>query len=349
MDALPCLAREIDRGFLLPQDLIKHCYQAAFGGSHICADIARAKDCFFREFDAVTPSAEEPVTLLAGGHSARLSLAAWKAAGLPAPWLWRIFRLSAAMPQPGEALFFSLLEDADRLARQSGIEHWADALHAYRADGIHAPSHSETYRLHHRPSYRVISTRFLPLLPLLHALALLPTQEGVRVIAIDGRAASGKSTAAALLAPVLEAGVVHMDDFFLPPTLRTAERLATPGGNVEHERFAAEVLPQLRRAEGFSYRRFDCRSMALAEDRFVPAAPYRIVEGAYSHHPTFGDYADVRLFSDISPQQQRLRILERNGEAQLAVFLSRWIPMEEQYFAACSIRERADLLLRSDE
>ena len=45
----------------------------------------------------------------------------------------------------------------------------------------------------------------------------LNIEEGrVKVIAIDGRCASGKTTLARELAERLGAGVIHMDDFFLP-------------------------------------------------------------------------------------------------------------------------------------
>ena len=71
-------------------------------------------------------------------------------------------------------------------------------------------------------------------------------KDGVSVIALDGRAAAGKSTLAAALAETLQAAVIHMDDFFLPPALRTPQRLDRPGGNIHYERFAEEVLPRLR-------------------------------------------------------------------------------------------------------
>lgn len=75
---------------------------------------------------------------------------------------------------------------------------------------------------------------------------------GCGVIAMDGRAAAGKTTLAEELAVTLGGAVVHMDDFFLPGELRTPERLAAPGGNVHAERFVEEVLPYLRRGEAFA-------------------------------------------------------------------------------------------------
>ena len=41
------------------------------------------------------------------------------------------------------------------------------------------------------------------------------------VLAIDGGAASGKTTLAALISEKYAAAVVHMDDFFLPPARKT--------------------------------------------------------------------------------------------------------------------------------
>ncbi|MDD4849674.1 MAG: uridine kinase [Gemmiger sp.] len=183
------------------------------------------------------------------------------------------------------------------------------------------------------------------LAPVLGSLPTPPADGRARIIALEGRAAAGKTTLAAALAEALAAyggaGVVHMDDFFLPAELRTPERLAEPGGNVDYARFAREILPCLRGTAPFCYRRFDCGSMALGEARTVAAGRWRIVEGAYSAHPYFGPYADLLLFADVDPATQQARILQRNGPAQAAQFASRWIPLEEAYFSATGLPGRA--------
>lgn len=177
-------------------------------------------------------------------------------------------------------------------------------------------------------------------------LQALECQPGkVKTVSIDGRCAAGKTTLAGALASVTGGGVIHMDDFFLPSGLRTAARLEEPGGNVHYERFAEEVLPALESGGPFSYRRFDCGSMQPGEVRKVPEGALRIVEGAYSCHPRFSDYMSVRVFCDVPPAEQRRRILERNGEAALNVFLEKWIPMEERYLTTYRIRERADIVM----
>ena len=62
------------------------------------------------------------------------------------------------------------------------------------------------------------------------------------ILAIDGCSASGKTTLAQRLAERFSGDVVHMDDFFLPLSLRTPERLAEPGGNVHYERFLEQIV-----------------------------------------------------------------------------------------------------------
>lgn len=172
-------------------------------------------------------------------------------------------------------------------------------------------------------------------------------QSGNVIIAIDGRCASGKTTLAAELAKCLGAGVVHMDDFFLPMELRTVERLREPGGNVHYERFLTEVVPYLNGGEAFSYRKFDCSRMELGQAVFVPASRFTIVEGAYSCHPILKDYMSLKVFMDVDSEVQLERIRKRNGREKLTVFQERWIPMEEAYFSAFGIVQAADIVLKS--
>lgn len=131
-----------------------------------------------------------------------------------------------------------------------------------------AVHHSTIYRQQECPSYRIIDSRLMRLLPLLQRIAA--EEKRPLVIAIDGRAASGKTIAAEQLRFILGGSAIHMDDFFLPVSLRTAERFAEPGGNVHYERFCEEVLPKLARGEHFAYRMFNYgkAGVSMATERF---------------------------------------------------------------------------------
>jgi len=169
------------------------------------------------------------------------------------------------------------------------------------------------------------------------------------IIAIDGRAASGKTTLARNLAQIIfedRPCIIGMDDFFLPPELRTGERLSQPGGNIHYERFAEEVLPDIRSGQGFEYRKFDCSRMEYNGFITIPSHPWRIIEGVYSCHPVLGDYMDMRVFMDVEPSEQQARIKLRNSLKIAADYFEKWIPMEETYFETYKIREAADAVIR---
>ena len=165
------------------------------------------------------------------------------------------------------------------------------------------------------------------------------------VIAIDGRCAAGKTTLAAALQRETGCPVLHLDHFFLRPEQRTPQRLAQPGGNVDWERFLAEVLLPLEKGRPFSYRPYDCHTQSLAEPVSVLPAPLVVVEGSYSCHPALWEHYGLHVFLTISPAEQLRRIRQRNGEEGLAAFRERWIPLEEAYFQAFSLPGRCELCL----
>ena len=165
---------------------------------------------------------------------------------------------------------------------------------------------------------------------------LLQEKEYV-LIAIDGKCTSGKTTLAAELESIYDCNVFHMDDFFLRPEQRTAQRYEEVGGNVDYERFREEVLLPLQSARAFSYRPFDCKTLTLSGPVSVSPKALNIIEGSYSLHPYFGDPYDLKVLLTVDPQIQRQRILKRPVFLQEA-FFTKWIPLENRYFDALSER-----------
>lgn len=326
-----------------PRDVLKLCYQAAFGAEHLLQDAEKAKAYLQKEYDEVT-AADIPLYEPVSADIVRVNLAAWKYHGIPALWLFRMMAYSAAEILGGEPLFRELLEKAESIVPFPA--EWKAYTEEYLKGDLSPVHHSEAYREKEQPSYRIIGSHFVRIFPILQKAAEVLKKKEICVIAIDGRAASGKTTLAGRLQSVLGADVIEMDDFFLPPALRTAERLAEAGGNVHYERFREEVLPFLSRKEPFVYRVFSCSVMDFDGEAAIGTAPVRIVEGSYSHHPLFGNYADVKVFSTVDAEEQMARILKRNGEQMAEMFRTRWIPMEEAYFAAFDIAEKADIIMK---
>lgn len=181
---------------------------------------------------------------------------------------------------------------------------------------------------------------FLPLFEKLDALL----EKGEVCLAIEGGSAGGKTTLAEQLAERYDCNIFHMDDFFLQPFQRTAERLAEAGGNVDRERFFEEVLRPVSEGKSVAYRRYDCKTATLLPPTMIAPKKLTVVEGAYSMHPALAAYYDLSVFLEIEPEVQRQRILKRNGAEQAMRFFEEWIPMERHYFEKTAAKERCDLL-----
>ena len=164
------------------------------------------------------------------------------------------------------------------------------------------------------------------------------------VIAIDGNCTAGKTTLASILEKEYDCNIFHMDDFFLRPQQRTAERYAQPGGNVDYERFREEVLLPLKSGNGLSYRPFACKTFTLSDSVQVMPKQLNIVEGTYCQHPYFGDVYDLKLFLSVAPELQRERVFQRPQHVQ-GRFFTDWIPMEKLYFEFYQISAKADIRL----
>ncbi|MBR4896271.1 MAG: uridine kinase, partial [Clostridia bacterium] len=119
------------------------------------------------------------------------------------------------------------------------------------------------------------------------------------------------------------------------------ERYAEPGGTIHYERLRAEVIEHLGEPS-LTYGIFSHAVMDIVGHITLHSAPVTVIEGAYASHPALGDYMNVRCFMETSPDEQRRRILARNGPERLRLFEERWIPYEIRYEAAFGIRARAD-------
>ncbi len=165
-----------------------------------------------------------------------------------------------------------------------------------------------------------------------------------RVIAIDGPCASGKTTLAMDLKKRTDFSLICMDDFFLPLEMRTPLRFKEKGGNIHYERFIEEVIKPLSKKEEFIYRRYSCASFSYSGSVYIPSDGLIVVEGSYALHPSFSKYWDMSVFLTVDSPEQ-IRRLEIRSPDKLDMFISRWIPLENEYFSAYAVSERATYIL----
>lgn len=346
--------RMMETPFMEPVDAVKLAYQSEFGCGHLLAPEAECAQRIAREIAEMTADREAPVFLPIGGGLCRMNLHAPSVRALNPLTLARMMAVTAQQARGTAEGFEQRLDELRALCREGAtplsLEALDQYLEGYKKEGYPPVSHSEKYRAAYAPAYRVLLRGYGEAVPIVTAIQQRLAQSGRVILALDGDCGGGKTTLAALVAPLFQATVIPMDDFFLPENLRIAERLAQPGGNVHFERFQTEVLERLSHETPFAYARYDCQTGTMVPQTVSPA-PVILIEGSYSHHPAFQQEYEklgvMRIFVAVEEQEQLSRLENRNP-ALLSRFQREWIPLEKTYFQAYHIREKAEIVLISE-
>lgn len=327
-----------------PTDAVKLLYQNAFGCGHFVsseeASLAALKREWHDNYDDV--NATTFVEDIGNGYC-RLHLCRELFDKFSVDTVNRLFVMSSRLPQREVSQFINNLAVLQSLVKSGvfsfGYEELVQYLKVYEAAGYKPVSHSETYRNLYNPHYRVVSKDILNYSGLFDKVFELNESVGA-VIAIDGMCGSGKSGLAALIGNIFDCNIIHMDDFFLPFSQRTPERMSETGGNIDYERFVNDVINHLN-DNSFCYKKYDCSSGKFFDETLVNKKPLTVVEGSYSMHPYFGKYYDLAVFLTLDTDLQKSRILARSGEGMLKRFISEWIPMENTYFCKTDTASKA--------
>ena len=144
---------------MTPQDAVKLLYQSAFGPGHLIADQGYALRRLEQEL-ADTPACDGHLLEDIGGGFARLHLGAAKGQNLPVSAIFDRFSAAATAKNGGKPAFeagLSLLESLAACGKAPfSPAQLAEYLSAYRREGCPMVSHSEVYRQHYHPAYRVV-------------------------------------------------------------------------------------------------------------------------------------------------------------------------------------------------
>jgi uridine kinase len=332
-----------------PRDAVKLLYQNEFGGGHLVKDEESSLRYLRAEHAGLTPRTTLELAEDIGNGHVRLNLCAVDVSRVPLECVNKIF-VASSQQRPGDLESFVEKLGTLQEAVRGGLFNFSEEeltayLNGYKDIGYPAVSHSEEYRRAYGPAYRVIDARYIKLLPAIEKINRLLDLKKPIVVAIEGNAASGKTTSANLLASIYDANVIHMDHFFLPKHLCTPERAREIGGNIHYERFIDEVVRGIASGAPFTYRVFDCEMQDYSAAKEIVPKPLTFIEGVYSLHPLYKEIYDLRLFVGVTPSEQKQRILERNGEELYQMFAKRWIPMENEYFAHFAIRAECDMII----
>ncbi len=326
-------------------DYVKLAYQCEFGCGHLLIDREAAYQHLLDEWNQVSTDGLEPLTVDIGGGYARLNLAAAKRCMTP-ELVFSMLEKSVAASGSREG-FERKIRNISRAAAMGILPCNGDEVVAYAMSlGEDLPTHSARYRHLYGANYRVITAEMATVAPICMLLSDAGRKAERINVAIEGRAASGKTTVAGLLAELFDGYVISMDDYFLPNDRKTKERLAMPGGNVDAERLKNEIMKE-RYADRLVHARFDCHKQILLPPVTEARKQFLFVEGVYSLRPDLRDFFDVKLLLETDRESQRLRILERGGEELLHRYATEWLPLEEVYLEATQPALVADLKINT--
>ena len=330
-------------------DVVKLLYQSEFAGGHLIKNDAESFARLEQESLTAQPcpafsGAFEDI----GGGLCRAHIAQIKAHGIGMQTLHRLFAATAhavrGSTESFEQKLGAFFADCTAGALPFSAEDLKNYTDKQQALGWPPVSHSAAYREAYAPAYRIVKADYCRYIKAFADIDSLLSKKPFVTVAIDGPSGAGKSTLASLFHEVYRCSVLHMDDFFLPNSRKTPERLAEPGGNIDHERFLQEVLEPLKTRKPFSYRVYSCKEDRLFAPVQLHTSPLCIVEGVYSLHPMLSPNYDYKIFIDADRETQSARILERSGQELHSRFVQEWIPLEDKYFAAFEIKKQCDMV-----
>lgn len=331
------------------KDAVKLIYQNEFGCGHLIKDEASSLTHLVEELDTrKNQNDNESLFTDIGNSFVRLNLNVLKNCDITPITVNKLFVLTSKRHKGNLEAFKAKLKLIYELPFNIGkIQKF---MTDYQNAGYPMISHSDVYRNNYYPSYRVIDKKYTNLFDMFNMIDLESEKGNKVIVGIDGKCGSGKSTVADILSDVYGCDVIHMDDFFLPLELRTENRLTEVGGNIHYERFIDEValkLKNLNSEKPFNYRIFDCSIMNYNGTRTIQSRPQDIiiVEGSYSLHPKYSSIYDIKVFVNVDNDEQKRRIIRRDGEMMWDKYENVWIPMETEYFKKYNIKENSDIVI----
>jgi uridine kinase len=161
-----------------------------------------------------------------------------------------------------------------------------------------------------------------------------PRAGRTRVVAIDGRSGSGKTSLAAALRDQLQAPVVSLEDLY--------------GGWDGLERgidlLVSAVLEPLAAGQAARVPRYDWVAREWAEPTALAPPGILIVEGVGAGARRAAAFESLVVWLEVPAPVRKRRALDRDGET-FAPYWDRWAAQEDSMLARERTPDRADVIL----
>lgn len=168
------------------------------------------------------------------------------------------------------------------------------------------------------------------------------------IVAIDGKALSGKTTIANNLRKYLDATIIHLDDYFLRKSEQNHYSKNGRLFNIDYHRFIKEVItPINEHKKSFILNKFSCKEQKIISSTLEEIKEVVIIEGTYSLDNKMLPYYNLKFFFEIDDKTQLARIRLREKE-NADNFIAKWVKNEQIYFSETAIKEIADYIIKCE-
>lgn len=307
------------------QDFVKLLYQANFGCEHIFSDkMVGYIDSEMQQCQCSSAPLFEQIS----DEYCRVDLSAYKALGGTSQTLGKCMRNVHAsgtkqhLCNQLDQLLLLIKDGTIGLDYHQAVEQ----IEWYKQQDCPAIHHSQQYRDSYHPHYRVVYTKQAMLLRAMVQIEGNLAQGKPIVVGMDGPCGSGKSTLAQVLSQHLSCPIIHADHFFLPPELRTMQRIQA-GQNLHWEALLP-VIEKAKQCKDFVYQVYNCQTNSYLDKQFN-AASCTIVEGSYSLVEPLRHLYDVTILLQIDADKQLQRLTKRQGNIEQ--FVNKWIVYEQYH------------------
>jgi uridine kinase len=182
------------------------------------------------------------------------------------------------------------------------------------------------------------------------ALSGARTATGTVLVAIDGRAGSGKTTLAEQVAAAdPDIRILHADELQRPQAegewdAWTPQESST---NFVNEVALNEVLSALAAGQAAEYRPYNWSAHELCPVNTVTPGGVIVVEGAYTLRPSLRRYYTLKFWVECADEVRAARLRARTAPSP--GWLDAWLAGEDFYVAHARPEAAADLVIWGDE
>lgn len=309
------------------QDIVKLLYQNHFGPGHFIKDIEQVTKYYYNELENGKPNNDCCLYEHIGNNFVRVNIFNYSKQFDNNYLIESFFNSSkfdfnnSTLKESFKNCLFSIEDDG--------------FLKNYDYTNVH---HSLIYNQLYNPHYRVINSSYLTIPMKVNQIQkYIDSFNDFTIFCLEGKCASGKTTLSNLLKDVT---VIDVDEFFLRKELKTKERLAEIGGNIDYDLYL-ECIKKIKPNSTITYTIFDCSTQSYTE-KTINIKNKILLCGVYSYHPKVRQYIDKLLYLIVDEKTQYERLKQRS---MFKKFIEEWVPLENKYFDSFDFISTADLLI----